>query len=534
MKKTNRIMAAMMAAAMLPAGSMTASAGDYDSSYDPERNLRIFDGTEEYITEHYVNPAPETEVDMSLFDDFVRYSLEIRDYDSLSEEQKELCKYVYTTERSSTASTICSRARFELQGKPVGRISLDDPDPSINITTPAPAFYSVRTDIPYIVSDIGYVDPANLNGASRIGEYWLNDEGTERVIVNNDCSYEVVKVVFTDELPEGVSESNPRVFKAADGGYIVAEPYYITEEAEYETYTSDIWVYALLPDGNAVIVDSTLPKFEEDKIDETITFPAELDGHPVVGVFQALSFTGVTRIVVPENIRCISGIKDMPYLEEIVIDSPEMSLTGGSILSCPELKKADINVKEIYAGAISECEALETLNIKGAKRISSYAFSRNLPALKNVTLPKELEAIGQGAFIGTAVKELTFTSALKLSGLIGTVPAYTYVGGEKIDSLADQNAVLIAEKDCIIKGFSNTEIERYANAHDMTFVVLDGEKGDINNDGDINIADAVVLKSFLHAKKNSILVDWNAADLNSDSSVDAYDMISMRKKILSE
>ncbi len=531
MKKTKRIIAAMMVAAMIPAGSMTASAGDYDSSYDPDRNLRIFGGTEDYIIQHYVEPTEETEIDMSLFDDFVRYSLEITDYDSLSDEKKELCNFVYKTERSSNASTMCQRARFELLGDSVGRASLDDPDPSLNATEPVPIFYNARTDLPYIVPDIRYTDPSK--GIVDISEFWLNDEGTERVIMNFDCTQEIVDVLFTDELPEGISENSPRVFKASDGGYIIVKPYYITEEAAYEKFTSDTWVYALLPDGSAVIIDSTLPKFEDEKMDETITFPTELDGHPVTAVYDALSFTGVTRIVVPENIRHISGIKSMPYLEEVVIDSPEMSLTSGSIFSCPELKKMDINVKEINARAISECEALETLNIKGAKRITSYAFEY-LPALENVTLPKELETLGQGAFIGTAVKELTFTSALKLSGLIGAVPAYTYVNGEKIDSLADQNAVLIAEKDCVIKGFSNTEVERYANAHGMTFVPLDGEKGDINNDGNINVADAVTLNSFLLAKKNAILTDWNAADLNGDSSVNSFDMVYMRNKIVSE
>ena len=68
----------------------------------------------------------------------------------------------------------------------------------------------------------------------------------------------------------------------------------------------------------------------------------------------------------------------------------------------------------------------------------------------------------------------------------------------------------------------------------MTFVALDGEKGDINNDGSINVADAVTLNSFLLAKKNAVLTDWNAADLNGDNSVDTYDMVSMRNKIVSE
>ncbi len=532
MKKTNRIIAAMMAAAMLPAGSMTAIAGDYsDFEYSPIEMTSTY----EYIIQNYVEPTEATEVDMSLFDDFVRYSLEITDFDSLSEEQQELCRFIYKTERSSDINTVCLRAREALKGTAVGRASFDDPDPSLNILEPVPAYYSARTDIPRILPDIQNNDPSKR--IIDISEYWLNDEGTERVIANFDNTSQLVKVLFTDELPEGMrydeEEKTPGVFQAADGSYVVTSEYYIEGEAAYETYTSDIWVYALLPDGSAVIVDTTLPKNEEEKIEETITYPAELDGHPVTGVFQALSFTGVTRIVVPENIRYINGVRNLPYLEEVVIDSPDMTLYGGSIISCPELKKVDINVKEIVGKAFSDCEALETINITGSKRIPTYGFSY-LPALKNVNLPKDLEYVGQGAFIGTAVKELAFTSSLKLSGLIGTISPARIIQGEEIDTLADQNAVLIAEKDCVIKGFSNTEAERYATSHGMTFVALDGEKGDINNDGNINVADAVTLNSFLLAKKNSVLTDWNAADLNSDSSVDSFDMVSMRNKIVSE
>ena len=58
--------------------------------------------------------------------------------------------------------------------------------------------------------------------------------------------------------------------------------------------------------------------------------------------------------------------------------------------------------------------------------------------------------------------------------------------------------------------------------------------GDVNGDGTVGIADAVLLQKWLLAVPGTELNDWRAADLNSDNSVDAFDMVSMRNKIVSE
>ena len=54
--------------------------------------------------------------------------------------------------------------------------------------------------------------------------------------------------------------------------------------------------------------------------------------------------------------------------------------------------------------------------------------------------------------------------------------------------------------------------------------------GDVNTDGDINIADMVKLESYLLGKEQP---DENLvlSDLNFDGNTDVFDMIQMRKKI---
>lgn len=56
--------------------------------------------------------------------------------------------------------------------------------------------------------------------------------------------------------------------------------------------------------------------------------------------------------------------------------------------------------------------------------------------------------------------------------------------------------------------------------------------GDVNNDGTVSIADAIELEKFLLCKTDS-LANWKNGDLTQNGSIDAFDMILLRK-LLSE
>ena len=55
--------------------------------------------------------------------------------------------------------------------------------------------------------------------------------------------------------------------------------------------------------------------------------------------------------------------------------------------------------------------------------------------------------------------------------------------------------------------------------------------GDCNNDGELSIADAVLLKKWLHGGSEK-LVDWKAADLCEDGQIDIFDLIIMKQMII--
>ena len=56
--------------------------------------------------------------------------------------------------------------------------------------------------------------------------------------------------------------------------------------------------------------------------------------------------------------------------------------------------------------------------------------------------------------------------------------------------------------------------------------------GDVNLDGELSVADLVLMQRYLLGREKFGRKQFSAADLNSDSAVDIYDMIRFRKMII--
>ena len=57
--------------------------------------------------------------------------------------------------------------------------------------------------------------------------------------------------------------------------------------------------------------------------------------------------------------------------------------------------------------------------------------------------------------------------------------------------------------------------------------------GDLNNDYDISVADAVILQKYLLAIESLSFDKWMVADMNQDGSVDVFDMVYLKKLLVS-
>lgn len=57
-------------------------------------------------------------------------------------------------------------------------------------------------------------------------------------------------------------------------------------------------------------------------------------------------------------------------------------------------------------------------------------------------------------------------------------------------------------------------------------------KGDVNQDGKMDVADVVLLQKWLLAVPDTNLSDWKAADLCVDGRLDVFDLVMMRGMLL--
>lgn len=58
-------------------------------------------------------------------------------------------------------------------------------------------------------------------------------------------------------------------------------------------------------------------------------------------------------------------------------------------------------------------------------------------------------------------------------------------------------------------------------------------ENDINGDGSFNVADVVLLQSFLLGKEDALIINWRAADLCGDGVLDIFDLVCMRRALIS-
>ena len=58
--------------------------------------------------------------------------------------------------------------------------------------------------------------------------------------------------------------------------------------------------------------------------------------------------------------------------------------------------------------------------------------------------------------------------------------------------------------------------------------------GDVNSNGEVRIADAVLLQKWLLSEGYADIPNWQTADLNGDGILSAADLTILKRKLLSE
>lgn len=266
--------------------------------------------------------------------------------------------------------------------------------------------------------------------------------------------------------------------------------------------TRDEYEYTV-ENGNA-----TITKYNGNL--ENVTIPAKIDGYNVKTVafdaFMNDNSKNIKNVVVSEGIEYVGNwlFTYSKSLETITFPSTITSFaTDRFFIGSPELKEIKFSGDNpryyIDNGALYDSEKKQIMLCPakreyengifkiadGTANISGYAFD-GCNSLKKVIMPNSVSAIGDHAFSGCKniselvvsenISSMTFDSLGGMASLKSiTIPknvkgfyyngkdVFTYlgyVGSEKIDGFT-------------IKGYRNTEAEKYANDNGFKFIALD-------------------------------------------------------------
>ncbi len=504
------------------------------------------------LSENY-NP---NNVDYSLWDKFIKYDLCITDYDSLTDEEKELCKFIFETERSCSSEEVivCERARRILAGdENIGeRITLEQLEGAYGIWDNYAVRKSGRQSYIHCVPDIRH-----LYGWDTYDEYWLDNEGTNYVCFKSEYGNQMENFEIHENGIKYTIEPQPMPsfeHDVRDDGIYFTSDDYIECNGDY---------YYIRPDNTAVLTKSQYSRglnlTDPLPIEEPHVIPEEVEGCPVVAIDQS-AFSGacLTEVVLPETIEFIdcgafSGCKYLEHinfpknlkyiggnafgydesLKEISIDCPELTIPWLAFTNCLNLTDINVNVKVIDERAFEKCTSLENITFgENIEKISSKAFN-GCSALENIHLPSSLKYIGTGAFLGTNIKSIIVSPTVYS---VGILPARIGIGATSgiyvpaTDPLTD-TPLCVFNSDCTISGLYDTEAYSYALENNLKFVSLNEDIafGDTNNDGSVGVADVVLLQKCLTGQEK---LTGYEGDVNKDGRINAFDANVLKRKLI--
>ena len=498
----------------------------------------------------------ETTVEDSpeLWEKFLKYDLCITDYESLPGNEKDLCRFIFETEQSSIATIRCERARRTLaHDEYIGeRLTIETAMNSYGIWDCYSSAKAGSAYFTHAVPDIKYLD-----SVIDRNEYWLDDEGTVRIISTGEINlnkntkedlgyFKIYDYSHTDDFYD--DEYDIYYYTSEDAityGKCVSATINFKEYPKENLITVDNITYAICPDNTLSVIDGTnttgfveIPEFIDNykvtSIDSEAFLYADISDVKIPDTIESINayaFSGcqnLKNINFPENLKFLGAWSFAETgLEEVAIDCPELKIMGGVFRNTP-VKYADINAKNIPSNIFYLCNNLEYVHIGSCVEIiAPYAFDDC--TVNNIKIDDGLKYVGLYAFNTNGNSIISFPDTVEIMGILPLSKGY-YDSGE-----IAKNAVNNLKEDYSFDFFNNGSV---VYVHDNLYSILNPLNkyiniklfGDTNNDGTINIADAVSLNKYILGKG---IVGYEA-DINKDGIIDSFDMILMRNMILNQ
>ena len=203
--------------------------------------------------------------------------------------------------------------------------------------------------------------------------------------------------------------------------------------------------------------------------------------------------TSLRSVSIPNSVTSIGdfAFEECVNLRSIKIPDSVTSIGSSAFSHCTSLESANIpdSVKTIKQDTFAKCESLESIIIPSSvTSIDRYAFA-NCLSLTSITIPESVKSIDEAAFSNCT--HLTSVTILNSSCEIFD-DSLTICSGENYEEYK-----FIPFYNGTIFGYEGSTAQAYAEKYGYKFEAITGEKhdkkGDANCDGQVNIADAVLV-----------------------------------------
>ncbi|MBP5433540.1 leucine-rich repeat protein [Ruminococcus sp.] len=318
--------------------------------------------------------------------------------------------------------------------------------------------------------------------------------------------------------------------------------------------------------------DRDISLFLDSSYSGDVIVPKEYNGRIVTEVYIDRN-RNITSVILPDTVKTFYASNCSAAAYYVAEDNPYLCSVDGVIYSkdmdrlvrYPQGRsdrRFDVpdTVKIIDQYAFSCAEELVAVNLpEGLKKIETSAFSGT--EISVFCLPESLESIGDEAFAGNTCLEtitipknvsnigiafiqceylesivLESTKAIEKSNECGANSdwsydplSFIYTGGdEPVVYLPDENYDGFMEEYTQVFGM-NSAIKRVSEYTAPVHIM-----GDVNGDKKTSIADLVLLQRWLSGSGKIKSKDWNTADLCKDDRLDVFDLVELRRLLITK
>lgn len=286
--------------------------------------------------------------------------------------------------------------------------------------------------------------------------------------------------------------------------------------------------------GDYVIVGNKIIISYKGK-DENVVIP---DGVTAIGGCTFENNKSIVSVTIPGSVRVIGGLafSGCANLTECIIPDGTCIIEDYAFNFCSSLKSVDIanSVESIGGHAFIGCRSLAYVKLPDNLNKIEMATFCGCTNLAEIKIPKTVSNIGSQAFMHCAsLNEVTLSKSAQ------SIEKDAFLGCDKLNKITIYNEdCYIADyestipSDAVIYGFSPSSAESFANNYQRQFVLAEPMKGDLDEDGKIDISDAIYVlgmysKYAAGCIDNICAFDMAAGDMNEDEKIEIYDAVTI-------